>query len=237
MDEIDTTEKAIERSLSRLRKKGRIVSPRKGFYVIVPPEYRAAGCVPAEWFIKDLMKFLNQDYYIGLLSAAELFGAAHHRPQELQVITASPQRPITCGRVRIRFFAKRHIQKTLTTSHKVRSGYPKISTPESTALDLVRYSFELGGLDSVAAVIAELSEEMKSSELLRAAESFELSVVQRLGFILEKIEQRKLSDPLSKWIANQRPRLVLLNTRKKGEQSQVDKKWSLKVNDVLELEP
>jgi hypothetical protein len=54
---------------------------------------------------------------------------------------------------------------------------------------------------------------MKPRELVLAAESFELSVVQRLGFLLDKIERRALSDPLSKWLMQQRPRLVLLSTR------------------------
>jgi predicted transcriptional regulator of viral defense system len=234
--ETDKTEKAVERSLSRLREHGTIASPRKGFYVIVPPEYRAAGCLPATWFIDDLMKFINEPYYIGLLSAAELFGAAHHRPQELQVISERARRPVECGRVRIRFFAKRYIEKTPTTSHKVRTGYMRISTPEATALDLVRYSFELGGLDSAAVVIAELSETMKPRELLKAAESFELSVVQRLGFILDKIERVSLSDPLSKWLMQQRPRLVLLSTEKSAEQSQINERWRLKVNDDIEVE-
>ncbi|HNG76726.1 MAG TPA: type IV toxin-antitoxin system AbiEi family antitoxin domain-containing protein, partial [Candidatus Obscuribacter sp.] len=39
--ETEKTAKAVERSLSRLREHGTIASPRKGFYVIVPPEYRA----------------------------------------------------------------------------------------------------------------------------------------------------------------------------------------------------
>lgn len=234
--ETDKTEKAVERSLSRLREHGTIASPRKGFYVIVPPEYRAAGCLPANWFIDNLMKFINEHYYIGLLSAAELFGAAHHRPQELQVISEHARRPLECGRVRIRFFSKRYIEKTPTTSHKVRTGYMRISTPEATALDLVRYSFELGGLDSVAVVIAELSETMKPRELVKAAESFELSVVQRLGFILDKVGRGSLSDPLSKWLIQQRPRLVRLSTKRVGEQSEIDERWRLKVNDDIEVD-
>jgi predicted transcriptional regulator of viral defense system len=234
--ETDKTEKSVERSLSRLRERGLIASPRKGFYVIVPPEYRVAGCVPANWFIDDLMKFINEQYYIGLLSAAELFGAAHHRPQELQVISKRTLRPLESGRIRIRFFTKRYIEETPTTSHKVRTGYMRISTPEATALDLVRYSFELGGLDSVAVVIAELSEIMKPRELVKAAKSFELSVVQRLGFILDKAERGSLSDPLSKWIIEQRPRLVLLSTERPGKQSQINERWRLKINDNIEVE-
>ncbi|MCB9468705.1 MAG: type IV toxin-antitoxin system AbiEi family antitoxin [Candidatus Obscuribacterales bacterium] len=234
--ETDKSQKAVERSLSRLREHGTIASPRRGFYIIVPPEYRAAGCLPATWFIDDLMKFSNEHYYVALLSAAELYGATHHHPQELQVIGERSLRPLECGRVRIRFFAKRYIEKTPTTSHKVRTGYMRISTPEATALDLVRYSFELGGLDSVAVVIAELSETMKPRELIKAAECVELSVVQRLGFILDKTPRRSLSDPLSKWLLQQRPRLVLLSTDRSPDQSQINERWRLKVNDDIELE-
>mgnify|MGYP001614329839 FL=1 len=46
---------AIKAALRRLQKKGWIAMPYRGFYVIVPPEYRAAGCLPPEQFIPDLM--------------------------------------------------------------------------------------------------------------------------------------------------------------------------------------
>jgi len=45
--------------------------PYRGFYVIVSPEYRSLGCRPAEQFIPDLMEYLGEVYYAGLLSAAE----------------------------------------------------------------------------------------------------------------------------------------------------------------------
>ncbi len=51
---------AVQASLRRLKQKGRVVSPRRGFYVIVPAEYRAAGAPPASWFIHDLMGYLDQ---------------------------------------------------------------------------------------------------------------------------------------------------------------------------------
>src|SRR5207244_10392072 len=60
---------------------------RRGFYVIVPPEYRVAGSLPAAWFIRDLMDYLRRPYYVGLLTAPSLHGAAHQAPQEFQVVT------------------------------------------------------------------------------------------------------------------------------------------------------
>ena len=52
-------------------KKREIAMPYQGFYVIVPPGYRSLGCRPAEQFIPDLMNYLGEYYYVGLLSAAE----------------------------------------------------------------------------------------------------------------------------------------------------------------------
>ena len=83
----DRSDVALEAALRRLKRRGRIASPRRGFYVLVPVEYREAGCPPANWFIDDLMRFLKQPYYVGLLSAAAIHGAAHQQPMVFQVVT------------------------------------------------------------------------------------------------------------------------------------------------------
>lgn len=231
------SEKAVERALSRLRQHGAVANPRKGFYIIVPPEYRVAGCLPPTWFIDDMLKFMDEPYYVGLLSAAELYGAAHHRPQEFQVVTERSHRTIECGRTRIRFFSKRYIRKTPTTKQKTRTGYMQVSTPEATAFDLVRYSFELGGLSSIAVVVGELAENLKPRELVKTAREFELSVVQRLGFILDRLNKQRLSDPLSKWLLDQRPRLILLRSDRAADSAVIDDRWRVKVNEEIDIEP
>ena len=97
------SEVALKAALQRLKRQGRIASPRRGFYVLVPLEYREAGGPSASWFIGDLMRFLGQPYYVGLLSAAAIHGAAHQQPMVFQVITDRPTRPAGAGRVRIEF--------------------------------------------------------------------------------------------------------------------------------------
>src|SRR3972149_1360927 len=79
---LGTSPAAVSMSLHRLMKAKRLVLPRSGFYVIVDPQHRAAGTLPPEWFIDPLMKDMARPYYVGLLSAAQLHGAAHQRPQE-----------------------------------------------------------------------------------------------------------------------------------------------------------
>jgi len=44
-------------------------------------EYRVAGAPPASWYIDDFMKAVGTPYYVGVLTAAALHGAAHQAPQ------------------------------------------------------------------------------------------------------------------------------------------------------------
>ena len=91
-DALGVSEIALDNAIRRLKNRGRLVAPRRGFFVIVPTEYRAAGAPPPSWFIDDLMRFLGQPYYVGLLSAAGLHGASHQQSMVFQVVTDRPTR-------------------------------------------------------------------------------------------------------------------------------------------------
>lgn len=69
--------------------------------MLIPPEFRTWGAVPATHFIDALMRYLGHDYYVGFLSAAEVHGAAQQRPQVFQVVTSGRLRNRAFGRVRI----------------------------------------------------------------------------------------------------------------------------------------
>lgn len=193
------TEIAVAASLRRLRKAGRIVSPRRGFHAIVPLEYRATGAPPAEWFIDDLMRHLGRPYYVGLLSAAALYGAAHHAPQVFQVVTDVPTRPLTVGR-RVVFVQGRAAHSPTETMNTA-TGTMRVSTPEATALDLVRHATASGGLQNVAGVLRELAERLDGERLVDAARGVERTVAQRLGWLLDHLGAPDLADPLARVLA------------------------------------
>ena len=218
---LGVSEIALRSAARRLAAKGRICAPRRGFYAIVPAEYSRAGAPPPSWFIDDLMKFHGQPYYVGLLSAAALYGAAHQQPQVFQVVTGITLRPITVGRTRIRFFLKWHLAETPTT--------------EATALDLVRYPGSAGQPGNVATVLAELSEKINPKRLVAAARAeVELSVVQRLGFLLEHAASSGVAAPLAEWLATKRPRPVPLRPERKPKVTEKDSRWQILVNDRVE---
>jgi len=189
-------------ALYRLVKSGWAVMPRTGFYVIVDPQHRAAGTLPPEWFIDDLMKHMRKPYYVGLLSAAQLHGAAHHRPQEFQVvIPRRTVRPVRSGNVLIRFYGKGPFDRARLQEVKTPTGVLTASTPETTAWDLVRYLRAAGGLDHVATVLSELAEKLDASALRDTVMRHrDVLVAQRLGYLLDHVGQRDLTKGLGAWV-------------------------------------
>lgn len=152
-------------ALRRLRHKKEIAMPSRGFYVIVTPEHRQLGCLPASHFIPALMTHLGETYYAGLLTAAEHQGAAHHRPQAFQVVVRRSRTGITCGSVRVDFITRKNVAGMPTMEFKTPRGYLKVSTPEVTTFDLAGYPHHAGGLDNTATVLTELAESLDAAKL------------------------------------------------------------------------
>ncbi len=202
---LGTSEVAAQAALRRLRQRGGIATPARGFHVIVPPEYRRLGCLPASEFVPELMSYLQAPYYSGLLTAAEIHGAAHHKPQVFQVVTDRNRRPLGAGRVRIAFIAKVNVEATPTLEKATDRGYLRVSTPEATAFDLVTYVGHAGGLDNVATVLAELADRLDRDKLAALARSAATSSTQRLGWLLELVEHHRLAQPLASYISEERP--------------------------------
>ncbi|MCC7383331.1 MAG: type IV toxin-antitoxin system AbiEi family antitoxin [Deltaproteobacteria bacterium] len=236
---LHTSEEALKKAARRLALKRRLASPRRGFFVIVPVEYRSSGAPPPAWFIDALMRYEGRPYYVALLSAAALHGAAHQQPQEFEVMTDRPLRPSRVGRSRIRFFTKRRVAATATTKLKTETGEMVVSTPATTALDLVRYAPVLGGLGAVLSVLSELAEKLDAAALVKAAEGERnLALAQRTGFLLERSGAASgVIEPLATWIATQAPRPVALRSDRDVEGVTTDARWQVLVNEAVEVDP
>jgi len=233
---LERSEAAFKHAAARLVRKKRIVRIHSGFFVIIPFEYAATGMLPAEWFIDDLMSYIDHPYYVGLMSAAALYGAAHQQPQQFHVVTNGPLRNIRSkNRLAIIFFSKSELKKIPLTQVKVQTGHIPVSTPEATALDLIRYARRIGGLDRGLTVLQELGEVMDPEKLVGAAKSADiLSCAQRLGFLLEKAGFPELTQKLSKWVTEKKPFPVKLEPSMPGRGHQNNKRWKLIVNIDVE---
>jgi len=170
--------------------KQRFFSPARGLWVPIPPEFRTWGAIPATHFIDHLMRHLKRDYYVGWLSAAELYGAAHQRPQVFQTAVSAPLPPRDFGRVRLRFVTRSQVRELPRTQRQTPTGQIWVSTPELTALDLVDEPRLGGGLSHVMTVLLELvrGPGLDSRRLIEASQWFPIAATRRLGYLLDRFE-------------------------------------------------
>lgn len=176
-------------AIERLQRCRSVISPRRGFYVVVPPEFESWGAPPPAWYIDALMKHEAKPYYVGLLKASELHGASHQAVMEFQVVTEARIPTIRVGRSRIRFYFRKKLDSaSLGLQDRItKAGRMKVSSPALTALDLLRYPHATGGIDNVATVLSELAERIDPGELTELSRRAERSVAQRLGYLLEQL--------------------------------------------------
>ncbi|MFC2172829.1 type IV toxin-antitoxin system AbiEi family antitoxin [Acidobacteriota bacterium] len=226
---------AVRAQLRRLRRQGLIAEPQRSFHVIVPPEYRRLGCLPAEHFLDQLMQIRSDPYYIALLSAAERHGAAHHRPQACQVMVRKHRPAIECGMVRVAFIAKGDLQAMPVTMFNTPRGTLRYSTPEVTALDLVGYPNHAGGIDNIATILSELTEELVAVRLLEASRLSPVSWSQRLGYLLELIGQEELVQALRPFVQEHARSYTPLRRAASIRGARRDPVWKLIIN--VDVEP
>jgi predicted transcriptional regulator of viral defense system len=183
------TEAAFLKAAARLQKRKMLLNPRQGFYVAVPPQYLSWEAPPPSWYIDALMRHEGRPYYVGLLKAAELHGATHHAVMEFQVVTDRQLPKVRAGRSWITFHFRKDLKAVQdgVVDRKTDTGTMKVSSPELTALDLLRYIHVAGGVDAVATVLADLGGKIEGAKLAAMAPHFDRACVQRLGYLLDRL--------------------------------------------------
>ncbi|HEY0942458.1 MAG TPA: type IV toxin-antitoxin system AbiEi family antitoxin [Steroidobacter sp.] len=227
---------AVRLALHRLIRDGDLASPARGFYVIVPPEYRTLGCLPADQFIPALMQRSGTLYYAGLLTAAQYHGAAHHRPQEFQIMLAKSRRPIHCGQVRVAFYVRKRLDEIPLQSFNTPRGPIQVSTPEATAFDLVGYQQQIGGLDQVVTILSELAEQLDPHKLVASALTAPVTWAQRLGHLLDQVGAAEKTVALKSFVKKEARQTVALLPGMRSPQARRDGDWKLIVNADVEAE-
>lgn len=227
----------VSPTLARWRRAGHLFSPTRGAYVPIPPEFRTWGVVPAINFVDQMMRHLGHPYYVGLLSAAELHGFAHQRPQVFQIVTPARLRDRALGRVRLNFITVADISARPTVTRDTPTGTLRISTPEATLLDLVSMPRRGAGLSNVATIAGEMLEEdaLDLSALAVVAEQYPAAVVQRTGFLLEHVADIVDVDvSLDALHAVAERRATRVRLRPSGPAGPLDERWNVVVNSEIE---
>ena len=129
-----------------------------------------------------------------------------------------------------------HLNLTPVVDVQTETGSMRISTPEATAFDLVRFPAAAGHLNNVATVLGELVEVLNDEILVKQAETVRLPDVQRLGYLLDRVGARKLADPLAEWISLRPRRAVLLRPGGSPDTSDLNRRWYILPNEVVEVD-
>ena len=208
-------EKTILNTLGTLKKQGKLLPLWNGIYSIVRfvdignaidnKAIREEG--KPYFYIETLMQHLKREYYVALLSAVEVYLSPKEALQanEITVITSLPPlRDSFRGQGKIRYFVKKDIKnlreigvkrKTLPFSIKERTL--RVASLELTAVDLLLYEKEIGGIQKAVEVIQRIKKHLSWQELPKEVIfSTPVSIFQRLGYVLSFIKEEELAERL-----------------------------------------
>ena len=231
----DLSEQSISQELYRYSLKKQIVKIRKGFYGILTPETAIGGMIPPDLFVDALMKSLRKPYYVALLSAAAMHGAAHQQPMEYFVVAQTPApRNIRTKKMKLTFISKKTWEQSSIEQKKTRAGYLNVSSPELTAFDLLE-NIHTFGINRITTILEELYEEMSPSRLSKIAKLIDNKAnIQRLGYILDIIvNDEKLANSLYN-VLHKTSFLPVPLSPQKGKKGQIDRKWKIIINMQIE---
>ncbi len=243
-DALGVSHGAFLDAAERLQHQQRLISPRRGFYVIVPPQFHAWGAPPPSWYIDDLMRFESCFYYTGLLKAAELHGATHQAITEFQVVADKRLPRIQAGRSPIVFYYRKKITEVSQgiQDRKTAAGRMKVSSPELTALDLLRYPRAAAGLDNIATVLTDLADRLDAKKLAVLSRAFKRPTRQRLGRLLEWLGRMDRTGPLYTALSPPRTGWIELDPAEASDPDftrtpvERDEKWRVVTRRIPEVE-
>ena len=234
---------AATEAMRRARAAGHFFAPAPGLYIPIPSEFSMWGVVPALDFVDQLMRHLGRSYYVGLLSAAELHGAAHQRPQVFQVFVDRAVSDRDIERVRLRFYERSDLKTVPVQMKNSRTSQVLVSTPEATVMDLVSRPQDSGALFNVATIIGELAQEgqLDPEMLVDLAPRYPLAVVRRVGWLLDRdaefVDTAALSDPLHDFVlarSVEGRRIVDLLAAGGPRRGATNRKWGIVENSEVE---
>jgi len=187
------------------------------------------------------MAWLNKPYYLSLLSAASLWGAAHQKVMATQVMTQLPQLNVSSNRNSpIDWFYRKTIPSEFVLAKNGENGKLLYSNAELTAVDLIRYVDRAGGFSFVATVLAELKEETDFSNASNGVfRTACLADIQRLGYVYDKVlgahdQATAIYDQLMVLTKELDP--VMLSPSSREDVKSRDGRWKVLVNTSIEID-
>lgn len=152
-------------------------------------------------------------------------------------------KPIDLGKLKIEFITKNDLNE-VSEVKKVAGvgGYYLVSTPELTAIDLIRFPKKSGHLNNIATILEDLIEKIDFQKLLNLCkkENVPTASIQRLGYLLDVVlGHGKEASILENILIQRRMSRVVLSVSKKKENTKFsdypfNEKWGIYQNTTVE---
>ncbi len=231
----------ISAKLSREVRKGKLMIPLNGFYVIIPDEYALRGFAPQPFYLDDMMRRLGRNYYVARMSAGSYHGAGHQAPMTFCVMLEPPaMHDKKTDKYSTQYFYRSHIPMEYVERRQTRTGYINISCPELTAIDMIAYQARSGSVTRAATVLAELAEKTDfgrlGPEFVKVAP---VACFQRLGYVLEGVlDEKEAADAVYNMLkmAGVRLQPAALKPGKDVDGCEQDSRWKIIVNEEIEID-
>jgi len=220
---------SVRVAVAEAQRRHQLFSPVRGLYVLIPPQYRHEGTVPADWFLDDLCRHLDRSYYLGYLSAAARHGAAHQAAQVTQTVVDRPVIDRTSG-PRLRFYTDARMSIWPVATATGPTGSLRVATPETCAFDLAQAPGRGGGVSNVATVLRELT--LDAANLAAQTSQRSRAATRRLGFLLESVKSDVELSALEESARGDRNRTLL--DPKGAARGAIDRRWQVIVNVAVE---
>ena len=235
----ERTEKSLKTDIKRLVSARRIENVYKGFYVIIPIQYQLKGIVPPSYYINELMEHLGKPYYVGLLSAAAIYGASHQRTMITQIVTTGPRTRTSNRNSLLDWNYRQQIPKELIETRNGEMGRIYYSSAELTATDLIQFASHVGGYQRAATVIAELVDTIDINKMRTVLHYTTATTMQRLGYLLDNILfEKDMADALYGMLKEKAGyfNAITMSPRHPASSSPESNRWRVDMNIDIEID-
>jgi predicted transcriptional regulator of viral defense system len=178
--------------LASLAKRGMLSRFGRGKYVTISPDVvygRKGYTIDPIVMLEQLMG--DEPYYVAYASALYIHGLSHQIPFETTVAVTKQRRPLKVGNSVIKFVCVMTEGMFGYKQQKYLNSYVSVSDLEKTIIDCIDRHDLCGGISEVTRSLSESLQQIDKEKLLTYLKKFRKQVViQRLGFILEKLASK-----------------------------------------------
>ena len=216
-------------------KKKMIITPFRGFWMPVSSEDRKWGAPKDLGFFDTLMRYAKYDYFLSWMTAAEIFGVFEQKKPIVHAATAKAVGRRKIGRTDFKFTLSSNVGILPTFRHDTQTGAVNVTTRAATMLNVAHCTSNVSGLNNAVTILIRLSETDEDfiSELAAYSYLFPMSVLRRIGWVLENFTDVRGLDALAEISQKSEVKRSCISTRNPVVISKIDKRWSLSINDTI----